>query len=56
MMVKQSIINAIKNPKVSEVIADIIDAKDLDEEERRRLYIEEIERRNIEDERFRKIQ
>ena len=53
----ESIINAIKNPKVSEVIADpVIDAKDLAAEERRRLYIEEIERRNIEDERFRKIQ
>ena len=51
----ESIINAIKNPKVSEVIAAVIDAKDL-AEERRRLYIEEIERRNIEDERFRKIQ
>jgi hypothetical protein len=53
----ESIINAIKNPKVAEIIADPVpDTKDFNEEDRRRILIEEKERRAIEDERFRKIQ
>lgn len=53
----ESIINAIENPKAAEIISDpVIDAKDLEIEEQRRLYIEEIERRQIEDERWKKIQ
>lgn len=52
-----SIIHDILNPKTEEILSDpILDVKDYNEEDKRRIYIEEVERRKIEDERFLKIQ
>jgi len=46
----------VEKPSVKVVPDPVIDAKQLDEENRRRLYIEELERRKIEDERWNKIE
>jgi|TARA_B100001093_G_scaffold83282_1_gene74780 hypothetical protein len=52
-----SIVSAILNPKTTEIKVDpILDTKDFNEEDKRRIFAEEKERRAIEDERFRKIQ
>ena len=52
-----SIIHDILNPKAEEILSDpVLDVKDYNEEDKRRIYIEEVERRQIEDERFLKIQ
>jgi len=53
----QSIVSSILNPKTTEIKVDpILDTKDFNEEDKRRIFSEEKERRAIEDERFRKIQ
>lgn len=53
----KSIVSAILNPKTTEIKVDpILDTKDFNEEDKRRIFAEEKERRAIEDERFRKIQ
>ena len=53
----KDIVDAILNPEVADIISDeVLDTKDYDDEDKRRIYIEEIERRQIEDERFKKIQ
>lgn len=53
----KSIVSAILNPKTTEIKVDpILDTKDFNEEDKRRIFAEERERREIEDERFRKIQ
>tara|TARA_B110000858_G_scaffold197738_1_gene260506 strand:+ start:1975 stop:3066 length:1092 start_codon:yes stop_codon:yes gene_type:complete len=52
----KNIIDSIINPKEKEILSDpVLDVKDYNEEDARRIYIEEIERRQIEDERFQKI-
>ena len=53
------LVKPIEAEKVTPTIVvpdPVIDAKQLDEENRRRLYIEELERRKIEDERWNKIE
>ena len=53
----KDIIDSIINPKEKEIISDpILDVAEYNEEDKRRIYIEEIERRQIEDERFQKIE
>jgi hypothetical protein len=53
----KDIIDSIINPKEKEILSDpVLDVKDYNEEDKRRIYIEELERRQIEDERFKKIQ
>lgn len=53
----KNIIDSIVNPKETEILSDpVLDVKDYNEEDARRIYIEDIERRKIEDERFQKIE